>query len=138
MSDSFCRTIANQLDCLAPLTSAVNRFLEQRALPQAAIFRVNLAIEEVITNTIKYAYDDNGAHTVTLNLTLSAGIIRLQFKDDGHPFNPLETPEPDIHLPLDQRKIGGLGLHLVRTTVSRIVYRRENDTNILEMDIARQ
>ncbi len=138
MSDSFCQTIANRLNCLEPLTIAVNRFLEKHALPHEAIFRVNLAVEEVVTNIIKYGYDDTGAHTVTLNIALLPGIIRLQIKDDGHPFNPLEAPEPDIHLPLDQRQIGGLGLYLVRATVSQIVYRRENDANILEMDIARQ
>ncbi|MBU0716466.1 MAG: ATP-binding protein [Verrucomicrobia bacterium] len=138
MSDSFSQTIENTLTSLAPLTTAANRFLDQHTVPHEAIFRVNLAIEEIVTNIIKYGYDDTAPHTITVNLALFPDTIRLQLKDDGHPFDPLQTPAPDIHLPLDQRKIGGLGLHLVRETVSRIVYRRENGTNILEMDIARQ
>ena len=138
MSDSLSQTIGNTLTSLPPLTTAVNRFLDQHSIPQEAIFRVNLAIEEIVTNIIKYGYDDTDAHTIMVNLALFPDTIRLQLQDNGHPFDPLQTPAPDIHVPLDQRKIGGLGLHLVRETVSRIAYRRENGTNILEMDITRQ
>ena len=138
MSDSLSQTIGNTLSSLPPLTTAVNRFLDQHAIPHEAIFRVNLAIEEIVTNIIKYGYDDTNPHTITVNLALFPDTIRLQLKDDGHPFDPLQTPEPDIHVPLDQRKVGGLGLHLVRGMVNRIAYRRENGANILEMDIARR
>ena len=138
MSDSLSQTIGNTLTSLPLLTTAVNRFLDQHTLPREAIFRVNLVIEEIVTNIIKYGYDDTDHHTITVNLALFPDTIRLQLKDDGHPFDPLQTPAPDIHVPMDQRKVGGLGLHLVRETVSRIAYRRENGANILEMDIARQ
>ena len=138
MSDSLSQTIGNNLTALPPLMTKVNRFLDQHTVPHEAIFRVNLAIEEIVTNIIKYGYDDAGHHTITVNLALFPDTIRLQLKDDGHPFDPLQTPAPDIHVPLDQRKVGGLGLHLVRETVSHIAYRRENGANILEMDIARQ
>jgi serine/threonine-protein kinase RsbW len=138
MSDSLSQTIGNALASLPPLATAVNRFLEQHRVPREAIFRVNLAIEEIVTNIIKYGYDDTAPHTITVNLALLPDTIRLQLQDDGHPFDPLQTPEPDIHVPLNQRKIGGLGLYLVRETVGHIAYRRENGANILEMDIARQ
>lgn len=138
MSDSFSQTIGNTLAALPPLTTAVNHFLDQHIVPHAAIFRVNLAIEEIITNIIKYGHDDTAPHVITVNLALFPDIIRLQLKDDGHPFNPLQAPTPDIHVPLDQRKVGGLGLHLVRKSVSRITYQRADNSNILEMDIARQ
>ena len=138
MSDSLIQTIGNTLTSLPPLTTAVNRFLDQHTVPREAIFRVNLAIEEIVTNIIKYGYDDTDPHTITVNLALFPDTIRLQLKDDGHPFDPLQTPAPDIHVPLDQRKVGGLGIHLVRETVSRIAYRRENGANVLEIDIARK
>jgi anti-sigma regulatory factor (Ser/Thr protein kinase) len=138
MSDSLSQTIGNTLNSLPPLTTAVNRFMEEHAIPHEAIFRVDLAIEEIVTNIIKYGYDDTAAHAITVNLDLLPDTIRLQLKDDGHSFDPLQTPEPNIHVPLDQRKVGGLGLHLVREMVDRIVYRREHDANILEIDIARK
>ena len=138
MGESLSQTIGNTLTSLPPLMTAVNRFLGQHTIPSEAIFRVNLAIEEIVTNIIKYGYDDTAPHTISVNLTLFPDMIRLQLKDDGHPFDPLQTPEPEIHVPLDQRKLGGLGLHLVRETVSRIAYRRKNGANLLEMDIARQ
>jgi len=138
MSDSLSQTIGNTLNSLPPLTTAVNRFLDQHAVPHEAIFRVNLAIEEIITNIIKYGYDDTKHHTITVSLALFPDTIRLRLEDDGHLFDPLQAPEPDIHASLDKRKVGGLGLLLVREIVGRIDYRRENDANILEMDIARQ
>ena len=138
MSESLSQSIENTLTALSPLTTKVNHFLNQHVVPREAIFRINLAIEEIATNIIKYGYDDMDPHTIEVNLTLFPDTIRLQLKDDGHPFDPSQTPEPDIHVPLDQRKIGGLGLHLVREIVGRIAYRRENGTNILEVDIARQ
>jgi serine/threonine-protein kinase RsbW len=118
--------------------TTVNRFLDRHIIPREAIFRVNLAIEEIVTNIIKYGYDDTAPHAIKVFLALCPDTIRLRLEDDGHPFNPLQTPAPDIHVPLDQRKVGGLGLHLVREIVGRIVYRRENGANILEMNIARQ
>ena len=138
MGESLSQIIGNTLTSLPPLTTAVNRFLDQHTIPSEAIFRVNLAIEEIVTNIIKYGYDDTAPHTISVNLTLFPDTIRLQLKDDGHPFDPLQTPEPEIHVPLNQRKLGGLGLHLVRETVSRIAYRRKNGANLLEMNIARQ
>ena len=138
MGESLSQTIGNTLTSLPPLMTTVNRFLDQHTIPSEAIFRVNLAIEEIVTNIIKYGYDDTAPHTISVNLTLFPDMIRLQLKDDGHSFDPLQTPEPNIHVPLDQRKLGGLGLHLVRETVSRIAYRRKNGANLLEMNIARQ
>lgn len=138
MSDSLSQTIGNTLTALPALVTTVNRFLDQHAVPHEAIFRVNLAIEEIATNIIKYGYDDTAQHTIKMHLKLLPDAIRLRLEDDGHPFDPLQAPEPDIHVPLDQRKIGGLGLLLVREIVGHIAYRRENDANILEMDIARK
>jgi len=138
MSDSLSQTIENILTALPSLMTTVNRFLDQHTVPREAIFRINLAIEEIVTNIIKYGYDDKHPHAITVDLALFPETIRLQLKDYGHPFDPLQAPEPDIHVPLEQRKVGGLGLFLVREIVGRIVYRRENDANILEMDIKRQ
>jgi len=138
MSDFLRQTIGNTLTALPPLMTTVNCFLDQHAVPREAIFRINLAIEEIVTNIIKYGYDDTAPHAITVFLTLLPDTIRLRLEDDGHPFDPLQAPEPDIHASLDKRQVGGLGLLLVREIVGRIAYRRENDANILEMDIARQ
>ena len=118
--------------------TTVNHFLDQHTVPREVIFRINLAIEEIVTNIIKYGYDDTDFHAIKVFLTLFPDTIHLRLEDGGHPFDPLQVPKPDIHVSLDQRKVGGLGLLLVRDIVSRIAYRRENDANILEMDIARK
>ena len=138
MSDSLSQTIENTLTALPVLMTTVNRFLDRHAVPREAIFRINLAIEEIVTNVIKYGYDDTGLHSIKVFLTLFPDAIRLRMEDDGHPFDPLQVPKPDIHVPLDQRKVGGLGLLLVRDIAGRMAYRRENDANILEINIARK
>lgn len=138
MSESFCKIIENNLPALSPLLISINHFLSGQSLPQETIFRVNLAIEEIVTNIVKYGYDDRNGHAIKVVLDLRPAMIHLRIEDDGHSFDPLQAPEPDIHVPLDQRKIGGLGLHLVRKLVDGIAYRREKDLNILEIDISRQ
>jgi len=138
MNASLSQTMENTVTALPPLTTAVNRFLDQHTVPREAIFRINLAIEEIVTNIIKYGYDDTAFHAIEVSLALLPDTIRLRMEDDGHAFNPLLAPEPDIHVALDQRKVGGLGLLLVREIAGHIAYRRENGANILEMDIARK
>ena len=60
--------------------------------------------------------------------------MTVEIADDGRPFNPLEdTPTADTTSPMDERPIGGLGVHLVRTLMSDVRYRRENDRNRLTM-----
>ena len=137
MSDSFRHDFANELASLPSLTDALNLFLNRQRLAPEVIFRVNLAVEEIVTNIIKYGYDDAIRHTISLRISPFPDHIRLQLQDDGHPFDPVHTPKPDINAPLEQRRIGGLGLHLVREMTSRIDYRRENGRNVLEIDIAR-
>ena len=68
MGESLNQTIDNTLTSLPPLMTAVNRFLDQHTIPSEAIFRVNLTIEEIVTNIIKYGYDDTDPHSITVNL----------------------------------------------------------------------
>lgn len=90
----------------------------------------NLVIEELVTNCIKYGYDDDApGHAIDIELKLSTRELTLTVTDDGRPFNPLELPEPDFNLPVDRRPIGGLGLHLLRRMSDGMEYIRERGKN---------
>ena len=75
-----------------------------------------------------------GLHEFEITLTSEADVLRIEVTDDGRPFDPLnEAPEPDLDASVDDRQVGGLGIHLVRTMVDEMSYRREQDKNHLTL-----
>ena len=94
---------------------------------------LNLALDEVVTNIISYAYDDEAEHQIGIRVALDGDGVSVQVEDDGRAFNPLEAPKPDVGLDLEQRPIGGLGVHIVRSLMDALEYRREDDRNIFIM-----
>lgn len=93
-----------------------------------------LAVEEAFVNICTYAFKD-GRGEVELACFPSADAFVLEIIDTGEEFNQLSVPEPDISLPLEQRQIGGLGVHLIRNFTDHADWRREKDRNILRLTI---
>ena len=94
---------------------------------------MKVALDEILTNIISYAYDDAKEHIIVIRLSLDQEKWTVEVEDDGRPFNPLNAPEPDTKQLLGERPIGGLGIHLVRKLIDELEYRRQNDRNILVM-----
>jgi anti-sigma regulatory factor (Ser/Thr protein kinase) len=112
----------------------VEAFAEVHGLPLQSIFNVNLALDEVVTNIIRYAYNDNGLpHPIVVRLTFEEGVLAARVEDDGRAFNPLEAPAPDIDAPIEERPIGGLGIHLARSVMDSVEYRRDDGRNVFIM-----
>jgi serine/threonine-protein kinase RsbW len=131
--DGIRLSVKNNLAALPSLQDSVRDFLQRRAVPAGVIYSVCLAVEEILTNTIKFGYPDALPHEIAVNLALAPGEVILVIEDDARAFDPHTAPKPDLTLPVEQRPIGGLGLHLVRSLSSRVTYRRRNDKNILEV-----
>ena len=104
--------------------------------PQAH-YHAQLAAEEIGTNIIKYGYDDQLEHRITLRVERLADCFRLQMLDDGHPFDARQIPEPDLEESLEDRQPGGLGISLVRRLARRMDYERSDGLNALTVEIAR-
>ena len=100
-------------------------FARRVALPAPVMFAVDTALEELLQNVV----DHSDAHEVTLRLSLESGEMRLEVADDGRPFNPLAVSGPDLSLPLAQRGIGGLGVHMIRRMMDRAVYEHRGGCN---------
>ena len=130
---SMSVTLVNELSEVDRLSSLVEAFGEAEGLGPESIFSVNLALDEVITNIIRYAHDDGQQHPILVRLALDQDVLSVEVEDDGRAFNPLDVPPPDIGATLDDRPIGGLGIHLVRSVMTAVEYRRENDRNVLTM-----
>ena len=92
--------------------------------------KLDICVEEIFANISNYAYSENvGMFEVEFKKT-DENII-LEFQDEGIEFNPLEKPEPILHLPPEKRVPGGLGIYLTKKMSDEIIYKRENNKNIL-------
>ena len=123
--------LRNDLSELRRVNQTVTEFAENHGLAPELVYRVNLALEEVITNIIYYAYEDSSEHEISVRVSWRDPRIELEIEDDGRPFNPLEAPAPDLEKPLAERRLGGLGIHLMRNMMAELEYRRKNHRNIL-------
>jgi len=110
---------------------AVDGFLRDQGAGPEILYLSRLVIEELVSNTIKYGYDDQAVHEIRIDARVEGGTMILEISDDGHPFNPLEAPEPAFHLPVHERPVGGLGLHLVRSMSDSVDYRRSGANNFV-------
>ena len=128
---SLFALLRNDLAELQRLNQLVTEFAEHHGLPSELVFRVTLVLEEIITNVISYGYEDEMEHEISVRLSWEDPDMKIEVEDDGRPFNPLEAPPPDMVKPLAERPVGGLGIHLVREMMDKLVYRRENDKNLL-------
>ena len=135
MSGDFSLTIRNDFSELQRLFQAVEPFMEEHKLSPGCRYAALLALEEMITNIIKYGYDDQGAHEIAVGLRAEAGTLHILLEDDGHEFDPVAAPDPERGRPLHEMKIGGLGIHLVRSMSDGIAYRRERGLNLLDIRI---
>ncbi len=133
MGEALLLRVKNQLAELDRMSHVVHDLAARHALPERTGFEVTLALDEVLTNVISYAYDDDAEHEILVHVSLNDCELRVQVEDDGQPFDPLGLPPPDLDLGIDDRPIGGLGVHLVRCVMDGLEYRRESGRNILVM-----
>ena len=108
-------------------------FAGRAAWPDAVRNAFDLALEEWLTNIIAYAYADQREHWIVVRLIMTPGEARVEVEDDGCEFNPLTHPPVDTSAPLEQRGIGGLGLHMIKKLMDAVEYRRAEGRNILTL-----
>ena len=123
--------IRNNLRDLPGALDSVAAFCRGRGLAPETTLEVRLVAEEVLTNFVKYAHAVTEEHVIVLRLSASTGSVRLEFRDEGAPFNPLAAPLPDVTSRLEDRGVGGLGILLVKALVDDATYVREGSVNIL-------
>lgn len=126
-------TLRTDLSELATLAAFVEQFAEEAALPAAVAFQLNLVLDELVTNAISYGHPPGGGSDadagVQLRLRRIGDLLEVDVIDGGVAFDPRARSEPDLDAPLEDRQIGGLGIHLVRHYVDEFDYTREGDRN---------
>jgi serine/threonine-protein kinase RsbW len=126
-------SIKNNLAEIEPLTESIVSYCKENGIDEAVCYEVRLALEEAISNTIKYGYGDQLMHTIYVRVGLENQELLLEIEDDANEFNPLEAPAPDLNLPVEQRPMGRLGIYLMCSIMDEVNYRRAGTKNILRM-----
>ncbi|MBR0444081.1 MAG: ATP-binding protein [Clostridia bacterium] len=118
------------IDCLQDVLSLIERELEAVDCPMRTTIQISVAAEEIFANIARYAYPESGG-TAVIRIEADEHETVIRFTDAGIPFNPLEKPDPDISLPVEQREAGGLGIYMVKKTMDEVTYQRDGLNNIL-------
>ena len=123
----------NNIQQIPQLAEFVEAIAEEKGIDQAMAMSLNLALEEAVTNVILYAYPDGIDGLVDIEAFIEDDCLRFILSDSGKPFDPTAAPDADVTLGVNERKIGGLGIYLVRNIMDTVSYRYENGKNILTM-----
>jgi len=127
-------TVEATVENLQQVIDFATEKLEERDCPMKAAMQLELVIEEIFVNIASYAYHpDKGSATFCVDFEEDPEAVILTFVDSGKPYNPLEKPDPDVSLDINEREIGGLGIFLVKKNVDEISYERTNGKNILRL-----
>jgi anti-sigma regulatory factor (Ser/Thr protein kinase) len=133
MSGRLELTLENRLAAIAGALAEIRRFCEPLNVSRREIHQVSLAIDELLSNIIAYAWPEGGEHTIRLVLGVADGSLTAELIDDGIPFDPRAVPEPDRSTPLEERRVGGLGVYFAMTLMDGVEYRRVGNENHLTL-----
>ena len=126
--------IEARIDNLSRVLAFVDEQLEMYNCSHKALVQIEIAVEEIFVNIAHYAYKPKvGAATIKCEVTKDPFQVLIEFQDNGYKYNPLEKEDPDVTLGIEERSIGGLGIYMVKKSMSQVDYRYEDGKNILTM-----
>ncbi|MCE5336718.1 MAG: ATP-binding protein [Desulfobacteraceae bacterium] len=129
-SDFSWITLPASLESLEPCRCFVLEKADELRVPSEIVSKMELALEELLVNVVKYAYPEDAPGVVEVGCSASDGqLFCIQVRDYGRPFDPLSMSEPDRGLDIEQRPIGGLGIYLVRQMADRVRYEYAEGSN---------
>jgi serine/threonine-protein kinase RsbW len=138
MTTTFRQSIESDFPALKELMDAANKFLESQNVDAQAAFRINLTLDEIVTNIIKYGYTSPGEHTIEVAINVDADVVEAVISDEGHEFNPVLHQRKKSSEILTERTTGGLGIHLIKKLLCSMNYRREGQRNIVQVKARRK
>ena len=113
------------------MCQAVDAFCAEHGVATEHVLRLDVALDEVLANVILYAFGDGRPHEIAIEVALNETALSLEVADDGKPFDPLSRHAPTLDGTLEERAVGGLGIHLVRRLMDEVTYRRADGMNRL-------
>jgi serine/threonine-protein kinase RsbW len=129
MSSSVDIVIHNELSEIALVRDALDQLGSELEVPAQAIVQLQVALDEIVSNVIKYSWVDGGKHDILVRITVDDDGVALDIFDDGEPFDPRGAPEPLPSLAGKRPEPGGVGIHMVRKLVDDFAYERSDAQN---------
>ncbi|MEI2740851.1 MAG: ATP-binding protein [Candidatus Competibacter sp.] len=122
--------VSGESTAIIEAKDAIEAFCARRRLPQRVALSLSLAVDELLANVLNHGGAETGAAPdIRLRVRLEKAQLITELSDSGRPFNPLDAPPPELDLDLDDKPIGGLGIHLVRQLMDEVQYCREGARN---------
>ena len=134
MSAKLSLTMGFEAADLPRIQSAIGEFSQEQDWPPDIEFQVDLVLEEFVLNVVHHGSSDGEEGEIKIELFSDAESVVIDIIDSGRPFDPLtDAPEPDTESTIEDRAVGGLGIHLVRTMMDEVTYRREENKNHMRL-----
>ena len=129
------RTLAGQyeIDEINKLALFIEELDETLNLTPEQVFNLNLVLEEAVSNVIFYAYPKEEHQEIVLTAKMSNKSLIFVLTDSGKEFYPTQDPDVDVTLSAEERKIGGLGIFLIRQIMNKVEYQRIEGKNVLTL-----
>jgi sigma-B regulation protein RsbU (phosphoserine phosphatase) len=126
-------SMKNDLGAVGGVLGEFEAFAQQSGIPDQARKRVKVAFDELLNNIVSYGFPDGGEHEIEVMVDLLDERLMISITDDGVPFNPFQLESPELESSLEDREVGGLGIHLVRNLMDEVSYKRGVDKNIVTL-----
>ncbi len=131
MSNQLSLNLESSLDALGEIERALTEFGAEHEWPDDLLFHVQLTLDELATNVINHGYGAGG-HSFQITIKSNPEAAQIELVDEARPFDPLQdAPQPAIDAGVHERKVGGLGVYIVKELMDEMEYRREDGKNRL-------
>lgn len=126
------KTFDARVDNLDAVLALVDDELKKLDCPKKIQLQIDIAVEELFVNIASYAYQPKtGTATIQVDTWQDPRAVAVTFYDSGVPYDPLAKPDPDVTLSAEQRRIGGLGIYMVKKSMDEMKYEYRNGQNVL-------
>lgn len=134
MSGTLHLRVPNRIEELPGVSEAVEALGSEEGWAQDVTYAIVLGLEEVATNVVRHGGGEPGSSEIEIEVSSSDDEVRIEVRDSGRAFDPFhEAPEPDIDAGVEEREIGGLGVHFVKVLMDETAYSREGGRNHVTM-----
>ena len=131
MPHGFRMSVGADRDGVGKVKAAFADFAETSALPEGVRRSLNVALDELLANVLSHGIEGRDACLLTIEVAMDQERLTVTLSDDGPPFEPFRLAAPDTTLSVEDRSIGGLGIHLVRELMDEVSYERRDGRTVV-------
>ena len=138
MAKPFHDKLPGRIESIRTLLDSVEEWAKAEGLPSKALFRLNLVLEELATNVVRHGYRDRPDAEIDVSIVDDGAALTLTLRDQAEEFDPFSSaPKADVDEPVETRRMGGLGVHFVKTMAQSYTYKRHGDGNEIVVRLGR-